>query len=83
MRPALNVRGLRSAQVGDASTNAIPTDAEISIDFRLIPDQTPRMVRIAVEHFLKSKGWTLIANAPDAATRLAHPHLVRLEWEPG
>ena len=83
MRPALNIRGLRSGQVGDASANAIPTDAEISIDFRLVPDQTPQMVQTAVERFLTSRGWTLLANAPDEATRLAHPHLVRLEWESG
>jgi acetylornithine deacetylase/succinyl-diaminopimelate desuccinylase-like protein len=83
MRPALNVRGLRSGQVGDASANAIPTDAEISIDLRLVPDQTPDKVRTAVERFLASRGWTLVTDAPDEAARLAHPHLVRLEWEPG
>jgi acetylornithine deacetylase/succinyl-diaminopimelate desuccinylase-like protein len=83
MRPALNIRGLRSGQVGDAAANAIPTDAEISIDFRLVPDQTPEMVRTAVERFLTSGGWTLITNEPDEATRLARPHLIRLEWESG
>jgi len=83
MRPALNVRGLRSGQVGDASANAIPTDAEISIDFRLVPDQTPQRVRTAVERFLSSAGWTLVADAPDEAARLAHPRLLRVEWESG
>lgn len=83
MRTALNVRGLAAGQVGDASANAIPTEAEISIDFRLVPDQTPAMVRTAVERFLQSRGWTLVAGAPDEATRLAHARLVRLEWEPG
>lgn len=83
MRPALNVRGLRSGQVGDASANAIPTDAEISIDFRLVPDQTPQTVRTAVERFLRSTGWTVVADTPDEAARLAHPRLVRVEWESG
>jgi len=83
MRPALNVRGLRSGQVGDAAANAIPTEAEISIDFRLVPDQTPEGVRKAVESFLKSKGWTLLNEPPDAATRAAHPRLILLQWEPG
>lgn len=83
MRPALNVRGLRSGQVGDASANAIPTDAEISIDFRLVPDQTPQTVRTVVERFLRSTGWTVVANTPDEAARLAHPRLVRVEWESG
>jgi acetylornithine deacetylase/succinyl-diaminopimelate desuccinylase-like protein len=83
MRPALNVRGLRAGEVGDASANAIPTEAEVSIDFRLVPDQTPQTARTAVERFLSSSGWTLVADAPDESARRAHPHLVRLEWESG
>jgi acetylornithine deacetylase/succinyl-diaminopimelate desuccinylase-like protein len=83
MRPALNVRGLRSGQVGEAAANAIPVDATISIDFRLVPDQTPESVRAKVEAFLQSKAWTVVAQPPDRAMRLAHPRIVRLDWEPG
>lgn len=83
MRPALNIRGIRSGQVGDAAANAIPTNAAISIDFRLVPDQTPRAVRASVEAFLKAKGWTIVADEPDLATRLAHPRIIRLEWGSG
>jgi acetylornithine deacetylase/succinyl-diaminopimelate desuccinylase-like protein len=83
MRPAFNIRGIRSGQVGEAAANAIPTDAEISIDFRLVPDQTPESVRAAVERFLIDKGWTIVAEEPDLATRLAHGHIARLQWEPG
>ncbi len=83
MRPALNVRGIRSGQVGEAAANAIPTEAEISIDFRLVPDQRPQGVRTAIETFLKSKGWTLLNDPPDEATRAAHPRLILLQWEPG
>ena len=73
MRPALNIRGIRSGQVGESAANAIPVDASISMDFRLVPDQTPQAVRAKVEAFLKAKGWTIVAEEPDAATRLAHP----------
>ena len=45
MDPALNVRGLRAAEVGEGAANAIPTEAQVSIDFRLVPDQTPRKVK--------------------------------------
>ena len=83
MRPALNIRGIRSGQVGEAAANAIPTDAVISIDFRLVPDQTPQTVRRKFERFLKSKGWTIVAHEPDPATRLAQPRIVRLEWGSG
>src|SRR5215210_7684385 len=36
MRPALNLRGLAAAGVGEKARNAIPTDAAASIDFRLV-----------------------------------------------
>jgi acetylornithine deacetylase/succinyl-diaminopimelate desuccinylase-like protein len=83
MRPALNIRGIRSGQVGDAAANAIPIDAVVSIDFRLVPDQTPQSVRTAVEAFLIDKGWMIVADEPGLATRLAHGRIVRLDWEPG
>jgi len=83
MRPALNIRGIRSGQVGDAAANAIPVDAMVSIDFRLVPDQTPAGVRDKVERFLTAKGWTLVSGEPDAAMRLAHPRIIRLTWESG
>lgn len=83
MRPALNIRGIRSGQVGSAAANAVPIDAVISVDFRLVPDQTPQTVRTRLESFLKSKGWTIVADEPDLATRMAHQRIVRLEWGSG
>lgn len=83
MRPALNIRGIRSGQVGEAAANAIPINAVFSIDFRLVPDQTPQAVRAKIEAFLKAKGWTIVADEPDLATRLAHPRIIRLEWGSG
>jgi acetylornithine deacetylase/succinyl-diaminopimelate desuccinylase-like protein len=83
MRPALNVRGIRAGQVGAAAANAIPTDAVISLDFRLVPDQTPGAVRASVEHFFVAHGWTLVSDEPDLATRLKNPRILRLTWEAG
>jgi acetylornithine deacetylase/succinyl-diaminopimelate desuccinylase-like protein len=83
MRPALNVRGIRAGEVGDAAANAIPTKAVFSVDFRLVPDQTPAAVRASVEHFLTAHGWTIVSEEPDLATRLRAPRIVRLVWEGG
>ena len=83
MRPALNVRGLRAGEVGPASTNAIPTEAQISLDFRLVPDQTIATTRDAVERFLRAQGWTVVRDPPDQTMRLTHPRLIRVEWGPG
>jgi acetylornithine deacetylase/succinyl-diaminopimelate desuccinylase-like protein len=81
--PALNVRGLSSGQVGDKAANAIPTEATASIDFRLVPDQTPEKVRARVEAHLAREGWHVVHEAPAADVRRLHARLVRLDWEGG
>ena len=79
-RPALNIRGLRAGDVGEGAANAIPTDARASIDFRLVPDQTPQEVREKTEAYLKAQGWFVVSDEPDLATRAAHPKVIRAEW---
>jgi acetylornithine deacetylase/succinyl-diaminopimelate desuccinylase-like protein len=83
MRPALNVRGISAGAVGAAANNAISTEADISIDFRLVPDETTRTVRAQVEQFLKASGWTLVSATPDLQTRLLHPKVIKVVWSSG
>ncbi len=83
MRPALNIRGINAGNTGASAANAIPTEAAVSLDFRLVPGQTPAAVREKVEAFLKARSWTVIETTPDAAARAAHPRLIRLEWDGG
>lgn len=79
-RPALNIRGLRAGDVGEAAANAIPTDARASIDFRLVPEQTPERVREQTDGFLRAQGWYVVTDEPDMATRIAHPKVIRAQW---
>jgi len=79
-RPALNVRGIRVGEVGEAAANAISTVARASIDFRLVPDQRPPGVRQLTEAFLKAQGWDVVGSDPDAAVLRTHPKVVKLEW---
>ena len=81
--PALNVRGLLAGSVGEQAANAIPTEARASIDFRLVPDQTPEGIKSAVEQHLRAQGYYLVRQPPDEATRLAHARIVRVEWGSG
>jgi acetylornithine deacetylase/succinyl-diaminopimelate desuccinylase-like protein len=83
MLPALNVRGLQSGAVGAKAQNAIPTEARASIDFRLVPDQTPERVRERVEAHLRAQGWSIVHAEPTLEERRATPNLVRLDWGPG
>ena len=66
LRPALNIRGIASGGVGATATNAIPTEARASIDFRLVPDQTPENVRAKVEEHVRRQGFTIVHARPDA-----------------
>ncbi|HUG53551.1 MAG TPA: M20/M25/M40 family metallo-hydrolase [Vicinamibacteria bacterium] len=81
--PALNVRGLSSGGVGAAAANAIPTEARASIDFRLVPDQTPAAVRGQVEAHLRRLGYDVVHEEPTREARRTRPRLVRLEWGTG
>jgi acetylornithine deacetylase/succinyl-diaminopimelate desuccinylase-like protein len=83
LQPALNLRGIASGQVGERASNTIQSEARASIDFRLVPAQTPDSVRARVERFLTEQGWLIVRDAPDTATRLAHPKIVRMNWGPG
>jgi acetylornithine deacetylase/succinyl-diaminopimelate desuccinylase-like protein len=81
--PALNVRGLASGAVGALAANAIPTEARASIDFRLVPDQTPLAVREKVEAHLRTLGYDIVRESPTPEARRQRARLVRLDWGPG
>jgi acetylornithine deacetylase/succinyl-diaminopimelate desuccinylase-like protein len=83
MRPALNLRGLSGGDVGPRTTNSIPTEATASIDFRLVPDQTPGKVQSRVEEHIRLQGYAILREAPDAETRRKTPRLARVRWESG
>jgi acetylornithine deacetylase/succinyl-diaminopimelate desuccinylase-like protein len=78
--PALNVRGIAGGHVGELASNSISTEAHASIDFRLVPAQTPEKVRERVEQHITAQNFFIVRDAPDAATRMAHPNVVKLIW---
>lgn len=83
MLPALNIRGIEAGHVGKLASNTIATEARASIDFRLVPDLTPESIKPLVEKHLTSRGYYIVNETPDAATRLAHAKIVRVEWGSG
>ena len=83
MLPALNLRGIRTGSVAPTATNAIAAEAHASIDFRLVPNQTPAHIKEWLDAHLTKRGWWVTHDSVTAAMRLAHPRVVRLEWEEG
>ncbi len=82
-RPAINVRGIAAGHVGALASNTIVPEATASIDFRLVPDQTPAGIERLVEAHVVKQGYFIVHDAPDEATRRAHPKVARLVWFPG
>jgi acetylornithine deacetylase/succinyl-diaminopimelate desuccinylase-like protein len=83
MLPALNLRGIHGGAVGATASNAIPTEATASIDFRLVPRQTPEHVRRLVETHIRDHGYTIVQHTPSADERLHHPRIAKVTWEAG
>jgi len=81
--PALNVRGLQAGHVGEKAANAIPTEAQASIDLRLVPDQKLESVKRAVEQHIVAQGYSIVREEPDASMRLSLPRIVRVHWGGG
>lgn len=82
MMPALNVRGISGGGVAELASNAVPSTARASIDFRLVPNQTPARVRDLVEDHVRKQGYYIVRGEP-MLERLAYARVVRMEWEEG
>jgi len=83
MLPALNLRGIRGGNVNELSSNTIPTEATASIDFRLVPRQTPARIRQLVESHAQARGYFVVHETPTPAERMAHARIVKMTWEAG
>ena len=83
LQPALNLRGFSGGHVGNQASNTISTEAQASIDFRLVPAQTPEKVRERVERHIAAQDFFIVHDTPDAATRMAHTNVVKLVWGSG
>ena len=83
LEPTLNVRAIHVGDEGPNAANAIPPQGEASFDIRLAPGESPRHVHDLIETYLGDKGWFIVRETPDLATRLAHPKIIRINWDPG
>jgi acetylornithine deacetylase/succinyl-diaminopimelate desuccinylase-like protein len=82
-QPSLNIRGLEAGHVEEKAQNAISTTAKASIDFRLVPNQTPEHVHELVEKFITQQGFYIVRQAPDIETRLQHAKVIQVSWGAG
>ncbi len=72
MEPSLNVRGLRSAYVGDHAQNVVPDTAEASLDARLVKGEDPKLKSQQIVEFIRKQGYFVVDREPTMEERRAH-----------
>lgn len=80
LRPALNLRGIRSGDVGAQARNSIQTSATASIGLRLVPAQTPAFLHQVIEDHIRKQGYFIVHRAPSAEERGNHDRIALLDW---
>ncbi len=81
--PAVNARGLVAGGIGDKGSNIVLSSATVSLDLRLVPNQTPERVRELLESHIASQGFHIVYENPSADTLRSHEKVARLEWDSG
>lgn len=83
MLPALNLRGIRSAEVGDAARNVIPPSATASIGLRLVKGDDPANMLDLVEAHIRRQGYHIIREEPDAEVRARYALIAKVTRDGG
>jgi acetylornithine deacetylase/succinyl-diaminopimelate desuccinylase-like protein len=83
MQPSLNIRGLRSAYVGEQAQNVVPDRAEASLDARLVRGEDPRQKFEQIAAFIRKQGYFVADREPTMEERRAHPLIAKVINEGG
>jgi acetylornithine deacetylase/succinyl-diaminopimelate desuccinylase-like protein len=82
-QPSLNVRGLKSAYVGEQAQNVVPDRAEASLDARLVQGEEPQKKFEQIAAFIRKQGYYVIDREPTMEERRAHPLIAKVIHEGG
>jgi acetylornithine deacetylase/succinyl-diaminopimelate desuccinylase-like protein len=69
LEPTCTICGLSSGYQGDGSKTVLPAMASAKVDFRLVPDLTPELVRELLRTHLDARGFTDIQVTPHHGER--------------
>jgi acetylornithine deacetylase/succinyl-diaminopimelate desuccinylase-like protein len=76
--PSLNIRGIRSGNVGELATNIVPDKAEASLDARLVKGQDPHKKFEQIAAFIRKQGFYVLDREPTLEERRSHPRVAKL-----
>jgi acetylornithine deacetylase/succinyl-diaminopimelate desuccinylase-like protein len=83
MQPSLNIRGLRSAYVGEQAQNVVPDRAEASLDARLVRGEDPQQKFEQIAGFIRRQGYFIVDREPTIEERRAQPRIAKVINEGG
>lgn len=78
--PALNLKGIRSGEVGSASRNAIVTTATAAFGYRMVPNHTPELLKKLTEDHIRAQGYHIVTDDPDEEMRRKHARVAKVTW---
>jgi acetylornithine deacetylase/succinyl-diaminopimelate desuccinylase-like protein len=81
--PSLNIRGLKSAYVGEQATNVVPDRAEASIEARLVKGEDPHKKFEKIVEFIRKQGFYVIDHEPTMEERRTHALIAKVVDEGG
>jgi acetylornithine deacetylase/succinyl-diaminopimelate desuccinylase-like protein len=82
-QPSLNIRGLRSAYVGEQAQNVVPDKAEASIEARLVKGEDPTNKFNQIAGFIKKQGFYVTDREPTLEERRGHALIAKIINEGG
>jgi acetylornithine deacetylase/succinyl-diaminopimelate desuccinylase-like protein len=80
--PSLNIRGLRSAYIGEQAQNVVPEKATAAIDVRLVKGEDPDEKFEQVLAHIRKQGFFITTADPTKEERLTHPAIARVAKDP-
>ena len=83
MQPSLNIRGLRSAYVGEQAQNVVPDRAEASLEARLVKGEDTKTKFEQIAAFIQKQGFYVIDHEPTMEERRAHARIAKVVYEGG
>ena len=81
--PSLNIRGFRSAYVGEQSQNIVPDKAEASLDARIVKGEEPEKKFQQIVAFIRKQGFYVTDREPTLDERSQHARLAKVVYEGG
>jgi acetylornithine deacetylase/succinyl-diaminopimelate desuccinylase-like protein len=81
--PSLNVRGIRSGNVGEQANNIVPDKAEASLEARLVKGEDPKTKFQQITAFVRKQGFFVVDHDPTIEERRTHPRVAKVWYEGG